>query len=261
VRLAPPGLRSLPVGHARTISERRDYAWKVATYEWGRAYAPSNYPSPQAQLDSIAQAVNAAITHNQDILATASYDRPIDVFLVDGRDEMRDLMGQPYGSTSDALGSTIILAKYGTSTWVMRHELMHVLSINLWGVPPEPAAWVREGIATFAGGPCATYNLHDIAAKLAQTRQLLPLNELIHNFYRHIDLITYLQSGSLFQYIFETRGQRYARDMWELGLEKGLLLHRSDLQSLESEWRGFLASPRVRPDAVDWSKIQQAGCV
>lgn len=264
IRLLPPAMRQLPVGHARSLLARRDYRWETRAAPWGRLHVSlrstgGGRPDASA-IEAASQAISHALGTGAALLGTDRYDRPLDAFLVDGRADLDALTGRTDGSSADALGTTIILARFGSLPTVTRHEVMHVLSLNLWGVPAEPAAWAREGIATYAGGSCAGYPLHQVAASLVERGEMVSMRALLDDFLRQDDVVAYLASGSLFQFIAERRGHDVARDVWRRGLEPALHARGETLESLEAEWLTFLA--RV-PGAgtVDWGRIRDAdGC-
>lgn len=144
VRLAPPSHRRKPIGHARSILARTDRRWETREFSWGRLHLGAGAPVP-IDVGARGAELDASITRDLDILGASAYDRPLDAFLIADRAEILAISGQRAASTADPLGTTVLLAKYASMPTVMRHEVMHVLSINVWGIPPEPAAWVREG--------------------------------------------------------------------------------------------------------------------
>ncbi|MES2523244.1 MAG: hypothetical protein V4617_11130 [Gemmatimonadota bacterium] len=265
VRLLPPANRREAVGHAHSMLARADRTWSSRDTEWGRLHvaagAADSIVADTLVVEQRAAAIQQAITHGIALLGSSRYDRPLDAFLLRDRADILALSGQRAASTADALGSTVLLARYGSMPGVMRHEIMHVLSINLWGVPPEPAAWVREGIATYAAGSCRGYGFHQLSASLATRGELVSVRQLLDEFYRHSDLVTYLQSASIFQFLYETRGREYARAVWQSGLAATLERDGRTVDGFEKEWRAAIASPEHHPDRVDWGRIKDGnGC-
>ena len=260
VRLLPPSHRLYPTGHAYSMLKAAGQFWESKIFPWGRLHIGASAPETTS-VEARASGIHDAIARGAKMLGVAGYDRPLDAFLVADRAEIRALSGQTGASTADALGSTVLLGGYGGMPGVTRHEIMHVLSINIWGVPPEPAAWVREGIATYAAGDCRGYGFHQLAANFAASGQLLPLRTLLDEFYKHDDLVTYLESASVFQYIYETKGLAYARDVWHSGLEAVLKRNGATLDAFEAEWRAYIANPSLHPELVDWNRIRNGnGC-
>ncbi len=235
------------------------FDWRTRAFAWGRLHIPARV-ADSVDAAQRAQAVDSALALGLGMLGVPQYDRPLDAFLIEDRQDVATLMGRPSGSTADSFGSTVLLAGRGSMPTVMRHEIMHVLSMNLWGVPTEPAAWAREGIATYAGGSCGGYGFHQLAASLASTGELLPMRALLDDFYRQPDLVSYLESGSIVQHLYETYGRTFMRDVWQSGLEPVLRRDGRSLESLESEWRARIARADVNPEPVDWSRIRGKGC-
>ena len=260
MHLFPPSQRRVPVGHARTIAARTDYAWKRTEESWGRLYRPTRAGTPTVETARVSQEIDRAVKHGLAILGATRYDRPLDAFLVEGREDLRALTGTPVGSTADPLGSTVVLAKFGSLETVVHHEVMHVLSVNVWGEPPEPAAWLREGLATYAAGRCAAYSLHQLSANMDRSGELLPLETLITDFYKHSDLVTYLESGSVIQYLYDTRGRDFLRKAWQQGLARALTEAGSSIAAFERAWLTHLRTTPLQPEIVDWKTIKGIGC-
>ena len=259
LRLAPPVLRREPIGTARTALLLDRYAWRTHETGWGRLHVPGAV-ADGIPLEHRDAAIAAAIRTGLEILGGAAYGRPLDAFLVKGRPDVRALSGIPSASTAEPASSTVVLAGYGTMATVVRHEVMHVISHNLWGAPSQPASWLVEGLATYAGGNCADYTFHRLAAALARSGDVLPLRDLLHDFGAQDDVVTYLQGASLVQYLLEHRGRDYVREVWRRGLETVLAREESSLHALEEEWRLMLENRSLKPEAVDWSDIRGKGC-
>jgi len=50
---------------------------------------------------------------------------------------------------------TVLLVVNEETRPYLRHEVFHVVSINLWGIP---RTWLREGSAMYADGECLGYD-------------------------------------------------------------------------------------------------------
>jgi hypothetical protein len=63
--------------------------------------------------------------------------------------------------------------------------------------------WLREGVVAAAEDLYGRYSYRGMAAQWQAEGTLLPLDSLVHAFYRQDDLAAYLQAGSLVQYLLE----------------------------------------------------------
>ena len=67
----------------------------------------------------------------------------------------------------------------------------------------QQGGWLRERIAAAAEDRYLTYSYRGMAAQWLAEGTILPLDTLVHRFYRVDDLAAYLQSGSLVNYLLE----------------------------------------------------------
>ena len=138
-----------------------------------------------------------------------------------------------------------------------RHEVMHAVSLRLWGQPgaapddprePSNAAafyrggWLREGVATAADNGCVPWSARGIAAQMIAENERIPLDTLTAAFYQKDGLSAYLQGGSLVEFLLEA----YGRDRFK----------RSD-----GGWVPIRSPPctqsrprRLKPKWLDWLK-------
>jgi hypothetical protein len=118
---------------------------------------------------------------------------------------------------------------------------------------------MSEALATYAGGPCSSHNIDEIAAYVDRQSELIPLDSLARKFRTYNDLIAYLQAGSLFGYIRETYGLVKVRALWEAGFEKFETILGTSPSAVDAEWRRHLSG--LYPDPkVDWASLKKNGC-
>jgi hypothetical protein len=123
-----------------------------------------------------------------------------------------------------------------------RHELFHVISVNLWGNPA--CRLMMEGSAVFADNQCHIENpIPIINAYYLQTNQLIPIDSLIDQFdilAQTNDVKTYIQSAGIFKYLYDHYGSVKTKALWREGFEKIEELLGISLEQLQQEYREYL---------------------
>lgn len=254
LRMIPPG-EYAPVGLATQALERGP--WRSAASENARVHArPSVFDS--IDVGSVLERVEAARSHSLELLGGAQNDRILQVFLLADRTEMERVLGRTAGGFADPMSATVLLTGHGRDRTVLRHEVMHVLSPLVWGAPAAPSEWSREGLATRAGGSCQSQSLAAVARTMLDDGRLIPLRDVVENWYDHADLITYLEAGAFIEYLHE-RHPGALRAAWSGGVPALERHTRTSLERLESGWRAALANTPAAP-AGTWPAIEQHGC-
>ena len=155
------------------------------------------------------------------------------------------------------MAATVVLVGLGENSVALRHELTHAIAFNAWGPPRDGAPWLAEGLATWVAGDCAGQPIHDLARDRRARSESIPLQDLLHDFARQNDIVSYLQSGSLIGYILATYGADALEHVWRDG-EDGLHAIGVDEARLERDWLRFIdARPAAR---MDWTAIREHGC-
>ena len=134
-----------------------------------------------------------------------------------------------------------------------RHELMHVVSMNLWGVNPLPDYWLREGLAVFATEQCHPGAIDSTARAMLANGRAKPLRTYRESFFTPgVDNYpAYLLNGSFVKFLFERGGLERLRELWAGGMVVVERVYGATAESLEDEWKRSLAEPpRSRVPAV-----------
>jgi hypothetical protein len=138
----------------------------------------------------------------------------------------------------------------------LRHELMHALSWRLWGNPK--GFWLSEGIAVFASGSCAGYNLHTLAHNISKQSKIVSFQSLTDTF-DFASLEPSLQSASMIQYIFDNYGVAALKKIWQNGLKNTSNTIGISASDLEHKWRKHIDQEKFEA-TINWDKIKQSGC-
>ena len=167
-----------------------------------------------------------------------AYKNYLQVFIVSSRSQMKHLIG--YETNGTAFSKTEVLCYIVSNNMTLgaKHELLHVMAMNQWGIPDR---WINEGLAVYADDQWHGHDLHALSSHLNQTGEMLAVGDLISNFRKRNDLVTYPLAGSLVKYIYETYGVASVKSIWQgkaisqaLGIE---------VEALEKEWLASLPEP------------------
>lgn len=243
----------------------------LAAFAWDALAAPgfTTYSRPgsyaHAHADELHARTGDALHHALDLLGETTYPAHLRVFYVGSRDEMVPLTGGRYTGFADAPGHVVALVENETWRAFTRHEVMHAVSLLLWGHPggaedaPRDSVavrawrrggWLREGIAAAAEDRCGPYTNRGVAATMEQEGALLPLALLMGAFYEQDDLAAYLQAGSLVGYLLDTYGRETFRTLWESNSVEDA--YGMSVAAVEAAWVAWLrATPsEARPERM-----------
>lgn len=219
------------------------------------SFAASHAPDYRDQIE-------AAIPHALSMLGEPAYPAHLRLFFVGSRDEVKAITGYGYNGWTDAAARTVIHVATAECRPVVRHEIMHAVSLLLWGNPygpkgdPHPpvdrvaferGGWLREGLAAAAENLYGRYTYRGMAAQWQAEGTLIPLDLLVGAFYRQDDLAAYLQAGSLVEYLLQTYGRALFRQIWREGTSAFERAYGKSCAALEAEWQVWL---RATPAAA-----------
>jgi hypothetical protein len=265
---------------AESIRRQRD-ALATASRNWDSVatpaftlYMPRNSYAATRSSRYVAE-VDSAIDNALRMLGERSYPAHLRVYYVGSRDEMKAIMGNASAGSADAEVNRVVFAAADTMRPLHRHEIMHAVSLLVWGHPGGPdkdpripttgdlfvkGGWLREGLAAAAEDVCGKYTYGGVAAQMQAEGQLLPLDTLIREFYRKDDLITYLQAGSLVKYLLSAYGPVPFRELWRGGGDDFAAAYGKTLSAIEAEWQQWLRAvpDSARPPSV--AGVRKQGC-
>jgi hypothetical protein len=138
---------------------------------------------------------------------------PIEVFFVDSRADMQQLIGQPIGGMVQSGERTALLVYNQNYSPFLTHELTHLYTHHHWGAP-RSGRWISEGIAALVGGDCQGQSIAALVKGLYDDRRLLPWSRLIARFDSIDEVAGNLQAASMVDYLKEQRGLRVVREVW-----------------------------------------------
>ena len=187
-----------------------------------------------AGLADTAAAVERAWASTAERLGVDPPTAPIEVFVIESREENRALSGTGGGGTAVPWDRALFLVAGTEHAPPVRHETAHIVSWDAWGTPREQ--WMSEGAAMVGAGLCAGVDLHDWAAAVVRAGLDAPLRDLARNF-DVTQAVAYLQAGSAVQFVAETYGTAAVEALWRGGLAASGRATGLTPDALEAAWR------------------------
>ncbi|MGH7454705.1 MAG: peptidase MA family metallohydrolase, partial [bacterium] len=248
-----------PVGLAKQMLEDSSYTWiAFKTSHFRFYYEADTYAAKH--FAELRQGAEEARLHALKLLGEKNYAPIIDLFYLDSREKMLPVIGSQPKGWSDHQANTVLLACNEKIRPYHRHEIMHILSMNFWKTPPMLESWLLEGLAVYADIPCLGYSLHEIAAYLQRENKLVSLYSLVYRFRKLDDMLAYMQSGSLVQFLYEKYGREKFRSLWKQGIICLPEITGQNFREIEMEWQEFLQNVEPTKSEVDWQLLTEKGC-
>ena len=230
--MAGCGLIQVSQPDARDLVDRGTFDWHTDSTLHFVLYYEAESPAQQ-RLELIKQDAEASLGHILDLLHINAYNGPLHLFLVSSRTRIRELIGRETNGTAFYQTGVLVFIISETQMLSARHELLHVVAMNLWGVP-EP--WLNEGLAVYAGDHWHGYDLHALVHHLDETNRLFSLETLINRFRQQDEWVTYPVAGSFVKYLYEEYGVKAVQGIWKGGVSSVEVATGKTLSVLEAEW-------------------------
>jgi len=246
-----------PIGMAAVLSQNAAFGFETSQTEHFRIHSqPGTYASedPVRVQTDLEESYERCIG----ILDAGEFGPRIDAFYLRSREEMARAAGVTWSGLGVPEANAFLRVRDGADSTSDRHELMHVLSHNLWGPPNERTkiGWMSEVLAMHAGGPIRSYPIHEMAADLARQGKLIPLAPLIAGFDTYDEWTAYTQAGSFAGYVIERYGTTKLRELWHRGPERMATVFGKDIAEMDAEWTAYLRESYPDPQ-VNWSLLEE----
>jgi hypothetical protein len=167
------------------------------------------------------------------LIGEKEYSNKIHYFIVGSRLRMKDLIGRETNGEAFPNRNLICAIANDTVKALGAHELFHVMSMNLWGVPEE---WLSEGMAVYSDNNWWGNDLHSLVKFLSEKRKLIRIKDLISSIRSYDNMISYPEIGSFVKYLYETYGLAKIRNIWKDGSSKVKREFGKSVDELEKDW-------------------------
>ena len=257
---APPVRRNDEFeGMARAASANPDFTWKTIDGSGCRMhYQPDSFAARHVVV--LLRSAERSIEDGLVFLEEQNYERRIEVFYISSREELKKLVGMNATGYADMESNSVYLVCKDDWRSFDQHEILHLLSLRIWGNPHRPVEWIREGMAVYVDGRCGQYTINELVHYLLLEDKLPSLQTLIYSFRAQNDLLAYLQCGSLIGYVYETYGLDGLRKLWDGGAANIQDVLGITLEELEAAWRAHVLGSITGKSDVDWEAIKDPGC-
>jgi len=243
-------------GMARQTLSRDGFAWRTAEAEGIHLhYLPGGYAAEHAP--ELARAASAALRHDLALAQLPAPAEPVELFLVGSREQGKQLTGQPFMGQAIPGELTAFFVTVPDKPAAFRHEIMHALTLKLWG-QHRTTSWLAEGVAQWAAGGCHGRINDEIASGFLRDGQLPPLADLAGRFREIDELHGYVTGASAVGFVARGGGAPAVRALWDVHPAPGEHPLGPGGAEKEAAWRQHLAT--VPPARIDMDRLRQHGC-
>ena len=252
------GAAQEPAGLAASALADSRFTWIRRDTTGFRVYFAAGSYAARHQ-DSLVTRLPAALDHARRLLATQAPDGLQDVFFVESRDDMAQLLrGRATGFAHRAARAVFLVTNPKWRAFE-RHEVMHVVAWHAWGPPAANNDWLEEGLAQAADGRCDDYSNEAALRGLVRRRGWVPFDELLDKFRQQPDLRAYLQAAVFVEYLLHTYGAQALATLWRQGSHANTILDGRSLRAIEADWRTRVAVGSL-PDDGALTRLESDGC-
>jgi hypothetical protein len=209
--------------------------------------------------DSIITVCFTAIKHDLSIVQQKEYVDTINAQFVSSREEMKQNIGySPSGAAFPQMRTIWFVANKDLGPPI-KHEFMHMITIGLWGQPPQESDWLKEGIAAYAENSCNGFTVEQIYAFFEKNNMLIPIDSLTAHFYMEPEMIAYHQSAYISQYLIETFGIHKFSLLWRSGFKGFEKIYGIYFQQIQLDIKKRLDQKYPVSPNIDWNSFR-TGC-
>lgn len=245
---------SINMNYIPKALSNNQFKWKHSESKYFKFhYLPNAWPG--TRLDSVFAEMEKAYISVTNLLQDTAKRKQIDVFLVGGKEDVKSICGGAYSAVAVLPERGIVFSNHPATTEPanLPHELMHVCSMDKWGLPFD--FFLSEGLAAYACGKAAfNYDFNSITKYLTLKISLPGLKELLNYFYKYNEITGYYSGASFVKFVLDKHGINWLRTLWSLGVESGADKLGTTVKKLEAEWRSAYMKSKSITNA-DWNKL------
>lgn len=256
--LTPGATAQEPEGLAARALANERYGWLPRTAPAFRVYFQAGSYAARHQ-DSLLNRLPFALQHARALLQTSAPAGPIDVFFVETRDDMAQLVGGRATGFAHQSARAVFLVTNPSWRAFERHEVMHVVAWHAWGPPAPNSDWLQEGLAQAADGRCGNHTNEEVLRGLTHQYGWVSLEDMLVNFRRQPDLRAYLQAAAFTRYLLDNFGPAMLERLWRDGSTADTVVGDRPLATVEQQWRAAIARGD-QPPAAELATIDDVGC-
>ena len=252
------GQAQAPAGLAATALANPAFTWLHRTTPGFRvSFLADSYPARHQ--DSLLARLSPAARRAEAVLQVKPLTEPIDLFFIETRDQMTQLMGGRATGFAQPSARTVFLVTNPTWRAFERHEIMHVIAGQAWGRPGPNTDWLVEGLAQAADGRCGSYSNAGVVLALATRHGWIPFPTVLTAFRSQPDLRAYLQAAAFVDHLLRRFGPDPLKELWTSGVTIDSMVAGHSLAGLEQEWRAGLHETSA-PSEEELTAIEAKGC-
>lgn len=215
-----------------SLADSNGFTWEMHESDGLILYVEAGSPAA-GNVETIATDADSARQRVLAYLQEAPYEPAVSIFVVGDRDRMKDLVGRRSNGTGYYTSNALCLVGTDGIRHGATHELLHVIAMNLWGVPQR---WVNEGAAVDAAGPWQGYDVHAVCKQLQAEDALPSLRDLTRRFDTLPSLVKYPAAGSFVRFLRSNYGIDSVRRVWHDGRRALPDVTGMELAALEAAW-------------------------
>lgn len=255
---ARTGTAQEPTGLAASALANPSFTWIHRVTAGFRVYFLVDSYSAAHQ-DSLLARLPLAARHAETLLHVPPLTEPIDLFFVESREQMTQLIGGRATGFAQPSARTVLLVTNPGWRAFEGHEITHVLAGQRWGQAGPQNDWLVEGLAQAADGRCGRWSNAGVLAGLVSRRGWIPFATVLADFRSQPDLRAYLQAATFVDYLLRRFGPRPLQRLWSTGSTVDSELAGHSLGALEAEWRHAFHERSV-PNSDELTEVEAKGC-
>jgi hypothetical protein len=199
---------------ARQLLAARGFTWSSFETAHTRIHLANGMNA--ARIDVIADSVENARRITLALVGERDLpdEEPLELFLVETRDDIRHLIGAAVTGTGYPSELTAVLLAGDGYRAFYRHEMTHTYLAHRWG-RRRAGSWLDEGLATRATGSCQGHAIDAIAAGYVQSGKAPSLAVLTSAAFDTLpESPAYFTAASLIDFFQHHEGAKAVRALW-----------------------------------------------
>ena len=182
----------------------------------------------------------------------AGLSRKVRAYIYASPEQKKELIGAGSTSVEDPFGHGFHIHAQGFPHPVLKHELAHVFTVPWSPLKVSLKIGLHEGIAVAADWSEGKLTAHQWAKAMREMEIAPPLSAIMGiGFWGHAGSRSYLLAGSFVRFLVDTYGIEKFKGVFPTG--NFVKHYGKDLQSLETEWIGFLEGVPLQDADINYT--------